>query len=181
METEKVGSGLLRSAIDGYPDGIVVFSADGRVALDRKPAALGLLLAEAVEARRALAAEKGIVIRERLPEKPLNLSLDRERAAQAITAFLDNAVQRTGDNGSVEVVAEERPAHVWIGFRDAGPVLSPGEGRLTFDRDHQILTERRLGRGFALSVAKAVAVAHGGTAGVENRTDGATFFLTFPR
>ena len=153
----------------------------GEFEIDFQRLSLGPLLEDALASRRAVAAEKGIALRAPSLESLPAVAADRERLLHALGAFVDHAIERSSPGQAVEVQFETRPLDVWIGFGDQGPALGPAEILREFDRDAQILRERRLGVGFALAIARAVAQAHGGTAGgrsTENRT---VFFLTLPR
>lgn len=153
----------------------------GALPLDKQPVSLLPMLEEAVKARRPIANEKGVTIVENLPSSLPSAVADRERLAQVFTAFLDNAIQRAAPRSKIEVQCEDRRGELWFGFTDHGPPLAPDEAAVAFDRDHQILKERRLGSGFGLAVARAMVKGHGGSAGVDSTSGGTTFHFTLPR
>jgi signal transduction histidine kinase len=153
----------------------------GRLDVDRQPVALPNLLQEVVGSRRAAAAEKGVEIALEMPPSLPILPLDRERVSSSLTAFLENALARSGPTGKVVVKCEERPAEIWVGFADEGPALSQEARSEVFDRDAQVLKEQRLGIGFSMAVARAVAEAHGGTTGVIASVERTIFFMTLSR
>ena len=153
----------------------------GTLTIDRQPMGIGPLLSDALAGRRAIIAEKAVTVKESISERLLILQLDRERVSHVVGTFLDNALFRAPNNGKVELATEERPAEIWVGFSDDGAVVPREEAALAFDRDHQVLKERRLGHGFALSVAQDAVQAHGGDTGVISGTGRTTFWFTLPR
>jgi len=154
----------------------------GELDIDRQPVVLASLLHETVAARRATAAEKGVELTAApLPAGASTVLGDRERLLSAVGALLDNAIARAPPNGRVEILLEERPREAWLGFAEAGTPLGPEEMREAFDRDAQALKEKRLGPGYAVAVAKAIAQTHGGTAGVSSAPGRTVFSLTLPR
>ncbi len=152
----------------------------GEFEVELQPAPLSGLLEEALAPRRAGAAEKGVALRVANAEGLPQVAADRERLRNALGAFLDNAIERSKPGQSVEVRGEQRERGVWLSFVDQGPPLSPEQIAEAFDRDSQILRERRLGVGFALAVARAVAQAHGGSAGGAPEGERTAFFMTLP-
>lgn len=152
----------------------------GEFEVDLQPTPLSALLEEALAPRRAAASEKGVELRAPPTEGLPFVAADRERLRNALGAFIDHAIERSGPGQWVEVRCELRERDVWLGFIDQGPPLSPEQIQEAFDRDSQILRERRLGVGFALAVARAVAKAHGGAAGGEPAGERTVFFVTLP-
>jgi signal transduction histidine kinase len=152
----------------------------GEFEVDRQPTPLGSLLEEALAPRRAAAAEKGVELRAPPLDHLPFVAADRERLRYALGAFLDYAIERSSPGKTVEVQSEARGRNVWLGFSDQGVPLTPEQIQESFDRDAQILRERRLGVGFALAVARAVAQAHGGAAGGRPAGERTVFFISLP-
>lgn len=153
----------------------------GELDIDRQPVELGNLLQEALAARRAAAAEKGVELSAAVPAVLPSVLGDHDRLLNAVGALVDNAIARSPPNGRVEVLFNERPREAWIGVAEAGEPLTPQDIRDAFDLDAQALKERRLGPGFAVAVARAIAHTHGGTAGVSSAPGRTVFSLTLPR
>jgi signal transduction histidine kinase len=166
---------LVQAYFDSYR------AESGEFVVDRQPLALGALIEEAIAMRRAAASEKGVLLRTPSFEALPAVGADRERLLSALGAFLDHALERSNPGQGIDVRCEVRPLDVWIGFSDEGPPLTPEEIRRAFDRDSQILRERRLGVGFALAVARAIAQAHGGAAGGHSSAGRTVFFLSLPK
>jgi len=165
--------------IQAYFD--TVRSETGQFEVDRNPVTLVSLLRDLVDGRRAMAQEKGVELSSSFASDLPAVKADRERLGYAVSALVDNALARTQPRGKVEITAELRGREVWIGVTDTGPSLQREELRVAFDRDTQVLRERRLGEGFLLAVSRAIALAHGGDAGVQSSPHRTTFFVTLPK
>jgi signal transduction histidine kinase len=153
----------------------------GELEVDHQPVPALPLLQDVVNSRRGAAQEKSVEIVSSLPPALPEVLGDKDRLAGALGALLDNSLARATGGGQVEVLAEERPGQVVVSFVDFGPPVPPTEARELFERDRQILKERRLGLGFGLAVARAIVRAHGGNVQVRSEPEQTTFEVTLPR
>ena len=93
---------------------------------------------------------------------------DRQRLTQALLQLADNAVQHTDEGDDVwfgsELVGDE--VRLWV--RDSGPGFAPQERDRVFERfaRGQAASPHSAGAGLGLSIVRAVAEGHGGTARV---------------
>ena len=108
---------------------------------------------------------------------------DRQRLTQAIMGLAQNAVQHTADGDPIWLGSEVdlREARLWV--RDEGPGVGPDDQERIFARFARASASRRRseGAGLGLPIVRAIAEAHGGSAGVSSRPGaGATFTVTIP-
>ncbi len=112
------------------------------------------------------------------------LDVDRDRIRQAIGALLDNAVRHTPRGGSIHVWTDLAGARVRIRVADGGPGVAEQDMASVFDRFYQAdpARDRSTGTtGLGLAIARAIAIAHAGSVGVENRAEGgACFWIELP-
>lgn len=130
-------------------------------------------------------ARKGMSLHLDASTAPIMLWADRERVAQVLTILLSNAVKFSYDNTEVRVCAAVRPrCGVAISVIDQGIGVDPVHHKRIFEKFYQVdnsLSRRYEGAGIGLSVAKAVAEAHGGFIELESELGkGATFTLFLP-
>jgi signal transduction histidine kinase len=125
----------------------------------------------AEEAGRPLSQENGSAAR---------IRGDRIRLEQALANLIDNAL-RYGD-GSVRLSAVTSNGNVELHVRDDGRGFPPQFLDDAFERFTRLRTGRGgEGSGLGLSIARAIAEAHGGTAKAANRPEGgADVWLALP-
>ncbi len=94
--------------------------------------------------------------------------------ASAIENLIANATQHAEDGTAVQVVVEGRDAAVRVIVANHGPPLSPVARTRVWDRFYSTRTAEG-GSGLGLAIVRSVALAHGGSAGVDC-ADGVTQF-----
>jgi two-component system sensor histidine kinase MtrB len=110
---------------------------------------------------------------------------DKRRLAQVLDNLLRNA-EKYGDGATrVEVTGDAR--HVFIAVEDNGPGVAPSERELIFERFTRGAAARKRGSGHGAGLGLALvdehARRHGGSARVENKSDGsrgARFVVELP-
>ncbi len=112
---------------------------------------------------------------------------DRDRLTQIVTNLLGNALAHTPSGGTVTLEAGRYGAMQWIDVIDTGPGVAPAERERIFERFYRGLdvdasARTRGGRGLGLTIARSLALAHGGDVVVssDGRARGATFRVTIP-
>ena len=107
---------------------------------------------------------------------------DAGRLEQALSNLVANAIRFTPPSGHVRVAAVPLPLAIRIDVVDSGIGLAADEQARVFDRFYkQDGSRSRGGSGLGLSVVRAIADAHGGTATVHSTPgQGSTFSLTLP-
>lgn len=164
---------------------LVIGKAKSMTAGPAKPATvvdLSLAVRMALAAVSGQAASKGIVVEERLCEAPVRG--DPELLQELTLALLDNAVRHSSPNALVIVETERKDDQPQLTvINDGASVPDAAAGVLTsaFRRGGTARTARQ-GGGLGLSIAAAVADAHGATLEALARpTGGLTVRVTFPK
>ncbi len=109
--------------------------------------------------------------------------IDRQRLNQAIANLLDNALAYTPKGGAITLALEVQSEHVRILVRDTGPGLSAADLTKIWSRFTRgsAATANTPGMGLGLSLVHAIAHAHNGQSGCENRPEGgAEFWIKLP-
>lgn len=136
------------------------------------------LVRQAVDLFAGMAEDRGIALSCSIAS-PERLNGDRRRLQRALANLIDNALKYTPDGGRVDVALNRVGERVEIAVRDSGPGIPPEELPHLFDRFYRGDRSRHLpGNGLGLSLARAVAHAHGGDIRVESGAgEGSTFTL----
>lgn len=119
---------------------------------------------------------------ELLPGAPAPIDGDPVRLGQAISNLLDNALKYTPEGGRVEVTVEERGGGAVVRVDDSGPGVPEKERGAIWRRLYRGDSSRsQRGLGLGLTMVRAIAEAHGGTATVgASPSGGARFELRLP-
>ena len=99
------------------------------------------------------------------PVPPLVLDADPDRLAQALRNLLTNAIAHTAAGGLVRVSAAAGSGELRLTVDDDGPGIPPEQRASALDRFHRLDPGRGSdgGAGLGLSIAAAIALAHGGS------------------
>ena len=129
---------------------------------------------------RARAAQTGQTVVVAQPSVPVFADLDRLRIEQALGNGIDNALRH--GRGQIEVAVSRDHDMVRFDITDQGQGFPAGFSSRAFERFTRGDDARgRGGSGLGLAIVKAIAVAHGGTTGGENRAEGgARLWLSVP-
>lgn len=153
----------------------------GALALRKEPVDLRVLAARAIDLYREVAEERKIAVHlEAGPEAPL--VADPVRLGQAISNLVDNALKYTPAGGTVTLsVAPGDPSVLTVD--DTGPGVPGVERDAIWRRLYRGDASRsQRGLGLGLTLVRAIAEAHGGSAEVDTAPGGgARFVLRVPR
>jgi signal transduction histidine kinase len=109
---------------------------------------------------------------------------DRDRLAVAFDALIENAVQHTREQDTIEVAVRRREGMGVVSFRDTGTGIPDEDLDRIFDRFARADPGRSRhtgGFGLGLSIVRAIVEAHLGTIHVMSRVDvGTTFEIDLP-
>ena len=145
--------------------------------IQRAPADVGALVADAVAVARASAGDKRVLLLEEAPAPPA--AIDARRVRQALDNLLDNAVRHADTEVRVELVFSAARELVLV-IEDDGPGIDRALLPRLFDPFAQG-PGRAGAAGMGLSTVRAIAEAHGGGVSVGTAGErGARFTLRLP-
>ena len=143
----------------------------GLLPVRREDAAIGPLVREAC-ARHAARAEAAQVRIESYADG-VRASIDPVRVRQALDDLLDNAIRHSPAGGTVAVRASVADGALSLVVDDAGPGFPPGFVERAFEPFMQSPeTADGDGAGLGLTIVRAIAKSHGGSATAQNRPEG---------
>ena len=149
-ETERMGR-LVRSLLR-------LTRLDAGASLHPAPCDVGALLEVEVRRMHVLAPHLDVLFDVSLPPGD-DLVVDCDGVAEAVANLLDNARRHAG--GRVDVRARLSAGQLQVQVDDDGPGLPAGLKERAFDRF--VSLDGQGGSGLGLSIARSVAMAHGGT------------------
>lgn len=157
---------------------------EGQLLLQLGPINVGELLRTAADDAAVLAAGKTLDIALEA-EGDLHVIADETRIHEVLLALVDNAVRHAPDGGRIGLLARDLDSHVEVSVSDTGPGIPPQHIDRIFERFYRVDPSRSRqegGSGLGLSIARAIAEAHGGTLTASCSEDsGATFTLRLSR
>jgi len=155
----------------------------GRLIVHTQPIELGDLIRDAVGVMAPLAESSGLSLSVAITA-PVFVRADPSRIRQLVRVLVDNAISYTASGGDVHVLVEQRGSLAVIEVRDTGIGIPPEELQNVFRRFYRTDHARARsvgGAGLGLSIAHAIAVAHGGDIQVESVPGhGAVFRIIIP-
>jgi two-component system sensor histidine kinase BaeS len=186
LETIRDQSRVLARIVDDLRT--ISLAEGGHLPLERRPLDVRAMLESVAAGFEARAASSSIRLSADSPAG-LVVEADPERLRQIIGALTDNALRHTPSGGSVKISAHSAtaagstvtgriapPAPVArITVEDTGPGIPLESLPSVFERFYQADPSRSRGSGtsgLGLSIVRALAEAHGGHAGAENRVEG---------
>ncbi len=164
---------------------LVTSAEEGRLSLARRPIDLDSVVRETAAQVSDRLGEHGVTL-DVTSVSGLLVNADADRIGQVLTNVLENARQHTPTGGSVYVEVTAEPGVARVTVRDTGEGIAAEHLSRVFDRFFRVDAARDRahgGSGIGLSIARAIANAHGGTliATSDGAGTGATFSLTLPR
>lgn len=118
-----------------------------------------------------------------IPDERLVLECDRQLMVMLLTQYIDNACKYSIFGSTITIRAVKSRAEIVFSVRSFGQVIPINDRERIFDRYYRSTTysNRAAGTGIGLSVAKRVALIHGGSVWVtSDDTEGTTFFAAIP-
>jgi PAS domain S-box-containing protein len=153
----------------------------GKLQLNNEIFNLNELVREVASDMQMVSVNHRIVINE---SEPLNISADRERIAQVINNFLNNAVKYSPDSKQIEIRVKQTGGFVTVSVTDNGIGIKPDEHQKIFERFYRAKANTNTsfsGFGIGLYICAEIVRRHGGEIGVDSdQGKGATFFFTLP-
>ena len=138
------------------------------------------LVDSVVSQNQALAAEQDIRLQAKTGLDPAILRADASAIRRVLLILLDNALKHTPSGGAVTVKADVREDGVEISVEDTGDGIAPEVLPHIFERFYRADSARSGGGfGLGLSIAQAIAQAHGSEIKVSSSPGaGARFWLS---
>ncbi len=136
-----------------------------------------------LEEAAALVAGRAGDLRVELPESDLTLVADARLLSMLLAQYAENAAKYADPGTPITLRAESSGEEAIFSVRNFGPVISQVDRERIFERFYRSAAgaERAPGTGIGLSVAKRVALAHGGSVWVSSgEQEGTTFFAAIP-
>lgn len=143
------------------------------------------LVKDSAEFFKPLALAQNVELRVELLGELPDIQADRARLRQSLTNLLENALRHTPENGSILLQAESVEHQVHIHVIDSGDGIEADALPHVFDRFYREDKSRARhtgGSGLGLTIVRAIAEMHGGTATAVSpgKGQGATFTLSYP-
>jgi len=155
----------------------------GALSLHPEPVSLRTVLSHLHAMYLPVAEDRGLSLGLEAAED-IVLPLDKQRITQAVSNLLDNALAYTSPGNTVTIALALTSLNARLSVRDTGPGLHGDDAQRIWRRFVRGSAASALtpGMGLGLSLVRAIATAHGGTAGAANRTDapGADFWIEVP-
>jgi signal transduction histidine kinase len=116
------------------------------------------------------------------PLEPVRVLADTERLGLALDALVENAIRHTADGDLIQLSVSGANGQVLVAVRDTGSGIEAGELGRVFDRFRTASGHKGpRGTGLGLSLVRAIANAHGGSARVRSvRGAGSEFEIVLP-
>ncbi len=153
----------LRAMVEDLLDVVHIEAEAG--ALHRVPVDPFGLLCEVADAHRTVARDKGVALEVAPPATPGLVSLDPERIAIAVANLVANAIRHTPPGGLVTLSASRDAAALRVVVTDSGEGIDPASRSRIFERAVSLGEPRQEEpprHGLGLSIAREIAVQHGG-------------------
>jgi two-component system sensor histidine kinase KdpD len=153
----------------------------GEVAIVAAPVAVGPMIEEVLASLRERLASMKVSVE--MPDENLILCCDRQLMVMLLTQYIDNACKYSIFGTAITLRAELLNKEVIFSVNSYGPVIPMADRDRIFDRYYRSsnYSNRAAGTGIGLSVAKRVALIHGGYVWVtSDEIDGTTFFAAIP-
>lgn len=153
----------------------------GEVALQASPVGVATLIEEVVESLSDRLASMKVSID--LKDESLILFCDRQLMVMLLTQYIDNACKYAIFGTAITIRVVHASGEVIFSVHSYGPVIPMADRERIFNRYYRSSAQsnRAPGTGIGLSVAKRVAVIHGGYVWVtSDEIEGTTFFAAIP-
>lgn len=153
----------------------------GEIAIHVEQVALGSLLEEVLSGLKDRLASMRVSVL--IEDEELLLCCDRQLMVMLLTQYIDNACKYSIFGSTVTIRAFLATNEAIFSVHSYGPVIPIADRERIFDRYYRSSTyaNRAPGTGIGLSVAKRVAMIHGGYVWVtSDEQEGTTFFAAIP-
>ena len=153
----------------------------GEVTLHATPVGVAALIEEVVTSLNDRLASMKVAID--IPDEGLVLACDRQLMVMLLTQYIDNACKYSIFGTTITIRAARARAEIIFSVHSYGSVIPIADRERIFDRYYRSSnhSNRAAGTGIGLSVAKRVALIHGGSVwATSDENEGTTFFAAIP-
>ncbi len=177
-------TGLLARLVDDLRT--LALADAGELTLEPAPVDLSALVQRVVDRFQPQAARKQIrlALDRTAWADPAVVTLDPGRVEQILNNLIGNALRYTPEGGTVTVRLMRAAGWAELRVSDSGPGIDPQDLPRVFERFYRADKSRSReagGSGLGLSIARQLALAHGGDVSAANRPEGgAEFTLRLP-
>lgn len=152
----------------------------GKLAIEPRPTDTRELASEAIGMQESHAAQRGIELRDDIPQTLPSIHADSHRVLQVFSNLIGNALKFSPAGSTVTVGASVSDGAVRFSIHDNGPGIAESDLPHLFDPFWQARAGTG-GAGLGLAIARSIIEAHGGRIWVRSRPGkGSTFFFTLP-
>ena len=156
----------------------------GKAVMDPREVNLAEVLSASASSFRLMAENAGVLLEESIEVDLPSVRGDGVRLRQVFTNLISNALKFTRSGGSVDVIAQVRPAGVVVSVRDTGVGMTAEEIAVALTPFGQVDASHarwREGTGLGLPIARALVQLHGGELKIRSEKGaGTTVEVTFP-
>jgi two-component system sensor histidine kinase KdpD len=153
----------------------------GEVKIHSTPVGVASLIEEVVTSLSDHMASMKVAID--IPDDDLVVPCDRQLMVMLLTQYIDNACKYSIFGTGITIRAVKVHAEIIFSVHSFGSVIAPADRERIFERYYRSASRsnRAAGTGIGLSVAKRVALMHGGSVWVtSDEVEGNTFFAAIP-
>ena len=155
---------------------------------------LGELVRTALAEFEVQAGEKGLQLKEEMPEEPVLVECDGDRIIQVIGNVIGNGIKFSRDGGVIqvsvrtcsglpaaipntwrEIVQTDGKPFALVAIADSGPGIPDQHKQKIFEKFHQVKQGKKIsgqGVGLGLAICRTIVEAHRGAIWVEDNPDG---------
>ena len=155
----------------------------GALKLDLQPVEMAQLTHRLCSQMQPLALHYEVSLRHELLNSVI-VDGDELQLQRMVMNLIDNGIKYSSAGGKVAVSVEKDSNHAVIRVKDSGPGFSAEEAEKIFDRFHrapQARQQHSKGSGLGLSIARSIALAHGGDISAESVPgSSSTFTVSLP-
>jgi two-component system heavy metal sensor histidine kinase CusS len=154
----------------------------GRLDLERREFDLREVLDGACDDARTLAEPRGIKVETDMPDH-LPIVGDPFAISLIVQNLIDNAIKYNQRGGCIRLMAQARDGQVELAVANKGEPIPKERADQIFERFYRARSNQRApGQGLGLSIARELAIAHGGQLSLaRSDPDWTEFRLTLPR
>jgi len=154
----------------------------GKLQLNKETFCINDLVNEITVDIQLVAVNHKIIVKE---SERINVVADRERIAQVVTNFLNNAVKYSPGAEQVNVEIKTCKSHIVVSVTDKGVGVDPEEHQKIFERFYRAKSNGNIpfsGFGIGLYISAEIIHRHQGEIGVNSEEGkGSTFYFTLPQ